>query len=211
MASEEVNKPYYRIVCPACFGNNNGDPLGPGSYWTPRWDAILAMAQTIFRFWISSGREKGPSFYVRIFELNHAILDNAPEEHRWAFRYDSDAGEKILVKALEAPKLIFDGDVSSSDFLDLVDRSSSREQITDYGRGEKFLWQGKEVFVLPNYSERCLEVAEQNADGWSFSVIGLLKNMDSFRIFLGEAIPQTSKEDDTALLDYAVSDFGWLT
>jgi hypothetical protein len=55
-SEQTIQQPYYRIVCPATWGNNNGNPLGPGSYWTPRWNAIQSMLQSVAHFWVEAGR-----------------------------------------------------------------------------------------------------------------------------------------------------------
>lgn len=205
-ANKQITKPHFRVVCPACFGNNDGkDPLGPGSYWTPRWNAVVSMLCTINKFYFQrNNSHNSDGFRTKIYRLDKAIMADPPKEHSWAFNYQSDAGEQVLVKALSEPVMLCDMLPTDRQFLELME---DYEPDVDYSKGEKYLWNGQEVFLYPNYQTKKLEIAKKN-EGWSFSVIGSLSSAQEFESWVSQA--KLLDSEWTGMIEYFMQDMGWM-
>ena len=37
----QLNKTFYRVYCKPMYGGSASNPIGPGNYWTPRWDSVI--------------------------------------------------------------------------------------------------------------------------------------------------------------------------
>lgn len=208
LSEQRIKEPYYRITCPACYGQNaGGDPVGPGSYWTPRWNGILEMMKTIMKFYLQSGtmgKLNSDAFKTRIYKIEEAIMDDPPPENAWAFNFQSDVGEQVLVKALSSPELMYDLHPMDEQFQELV--TTEYEKEINYASGVKFNWRGQEVFVMPDYNRKIIEVAIPS-NGWKFEVIHVIKSMDELDAFYAEA---TELSDEINILDYFPQDVGWI-
>ena len=94
---EVINRPYYRIVN-GIYGksDNLNDRFGPGSYWTPRWDAIQMMMATTLKYYHQTKSAQGEKdlWTTNVYQINRAIMQKPPQEHQWAFNH---SGERVLV------------------------------------------------------------------------------------------------------------------
>jgi hypothetical protein len=211
---EEISQPYYRIVAIPLYGasNQESERLAPGTYWTPRWDAILLMAQHIFKVY-SKDKDIPGWFDTTIYQLDKAVMDDAPKEHKWAFSYGVDAGEKVLVKALEKPKVVFKGHPKEHKFLELIIPAIGQRPPFDYsykGTNKLIPWKGKEVYLAPNYEEGCIDVVVQK--GWQYQVIKTIHSLDEWKQFTKEAdIPDSFYDPGEAgdSLDWFMYDMKW--
>jgi hypothetical protein len=217
LEKEEINEPYYRIIAIPLYGHSNveSENIGPGTYWTPRWDAILFMAQHIFKVWNDKKYDYEGWFDTTIYQLNKAIMDDAPKEHKWAFTYGVDAGEKILVQALEKPKIIFQGHPKSPKFMgELLLPSLQYKRPFDYsykGTNKLIKWKNKNIYVAPNYDDECIDVVEK--EGWRYRIIQQIHNLAQWRKFEKEAnIPEgfydSGEVGDT--IDWFMFDMKWI-
>ena len=174
----EIKDPYFRIVSDAMYGSTAikklGGEISPGTYWTPRWDAILFMLRSLFLHTMSHKLTRDSS--VKIYKINNAIMSPAPKEHEWAFNYAHDAGEAVLVKALQTPEIIYNGPINSNEIENLVDQSFQHTPPVNHGaHGMKAkLIDGKDVFISPNYDKSSVEIAVQN--GWQYRIIKTIKS-----------------------------------
>lgn len=203
----EIDEPYYRIVSPMHGGGAARNSMGetdPGTYWTPRWDAILLMIQSIFTHsQLSKLRFNDDNWNVKIYQINKAIMEPAPKDHKWAFNYSTDAGEMILVKAIEPAKIIFNG--NAEDLEDYVQDSYKVNRPTDHSvNGVKATWNGQQVFIVPQQND--IIVSKQ--DGWKFTPILTIKSMSAFERFSKDAEIDWDSEEAVGLA-YFFQDAGW--
>lgn len=203
---ENIKQPYYRIISPmhgSGAERNKIDNLGPGTYWTPRWDAVLFMLRSIFLHGMSIRQ----NWNVKVYELNNAVMENAPESHKWAFKYAHDAGEMVLVKALEAPKIVFDHNLQDPAFENIIDQSfQHKEPINHEAHGVKAIWRGDAVILSPNYEEKSLDVVQKV--GWEFKVLLKITNSAQLSNFNKEAqIDWESDPNDS--VSWFLHDMNW--
>lgn len=205
LGQTSIQQPYYRVVCPACYGNNAGKNfLGVGSYWTPRWNGVIEMLRTIMSFYLKSGKNlNAESFQTKIYKLDDAIMEDPPSEHSWAFNFASDADEQVLVKALSPPELLYNINPYDSQFQDLI--ATDYEPDVNYYAGEKARWRGQPVFIVPDYDRRKIEVAVKNDDG--FRVIHTINSAEELNKLWGEILLD---DNSSSWLDYFPSDVGWV-
>jgi len=140
---------------------------------------------------------------TKIYQIDNAIMDDAPPEHRWGFNYQVDAGEQILVEALSEPKLLYEMIPGDDTFLDLMDYDV--ERLHNYSNGMKAIWKNQQVYVLPNYEKRAIEVAVP--DGWKFKVIKTIDNVADLDKFYGELTSVDEENEDA--IPWFIQDMGW--
>lgn len=207
----EINEPYYRLVIPAMYGGTAKEKLGnenaPGTYWTPRWDAILFMLRTAFIHYgttIKSWKGFESSWQVKIYQLDHAIMDDAPSSHKWAFNYAHDAGEMILVKPLSQIKTILDKPIDSVEVESLINKSFQHEAPVNFERGTKAISPtGQMFYLMPNYKNKTIEVAVK--DGWKFKIINNIKSIKELIDF-----EKTNKlQDEDESISWFIHDMSW--
>lgn len=181
LEEQEILQPYYRIVNKAMYGGSAqeklGDILAPGTYWTPRWDSILMMMRTILSHYRPSLDEIG--WETTVYQLNKAIMADPPKEHKWAFRYAVDAGEQILVKALEKPTIARDPKTGikierlhpmlNSEFIEIITNTDIKLPVDWESHGVKAILDGKMVFIGWDYDDA--EITINVKDGWQFKKI----------------------------------------
>ena len=215
---KRIEQPYYRVVCPVMFGSGfglKGDRTGPDTYWTPRWDAVLFMLRSIFLTYISNKIErerKDIKWNTKVYKIDDAIMKDAPKEHSWAFTYRTDAGEQVLVKALSTPEIIFESHPSKPEFESVLEESFQHENPIDYSFDQslKVVHNGEEVYLYPNYERKLVEVAKKNEDGWSFAVIGELRNLKELDNFLKESQFEEETFDTQGALSWFTNDMDWI-
>lgn len=202
----EINEPYYRIVSPmhgSGAERNKMDSIGPGTYWTPRWDAVLFMLRSIFLH----AKSARLNWNVKVFETNKAIMQSAPTEHKWAFKYAHDAGEMILVKLLDTPKIIFNHSTNDTEFENIVDQSFQHKEPINYeNNGIKANWNGDLVILSPNYKEKVLDIVKKQ--GWQFQVLKKIKNKFEFEQ-MQKQMQIDWKSDPHDALIWFLHDMGW--
>jgi hypothetical protein len=210
---QQVNKPYYRVVSPmygAGASANGLDAVGPGTYWTPRWDAVVRMIRSMFYQYRQNFHRDPPKDWVaKIYQIDSAIMDDSPAEHQWAHNPSTDAGEKVLVKALAEPQLI--EEVSpDSPRMEYFLTQKTEKYIDHSRRNQKFKWNGKECYLSPNYNNKTFEVYEKGNDGYSFNLLAVFHSMKELEPFLQSAQELPSREQDAWMgTSYAITDFGW--
>lgn len=210
---QQVNKPYYRVVSPmygAGASANGLDAVGPGTYWTPRWDAVVRMIRSMFyQYRQNFHRDPPKDWTAKIYQLDSAIMDDSPAEHQWAHNPSTDAGEKVLVKALAEPQLI--EEVSpDSPRMEYFLTQKTEKYIDHSRRNQKFKWNGKECYLSPNYNNNTFEVYEKGNDGYSFNLLAVFHSMKELEPFLQSAQELPSREQDAWMgTSYAITDFGW--
>lgn len=207
---QEISQPYYRVVNNAIYGGNAkeklGDVLAPGTYWTPRWNAVQQMLRTTLIQYSSSKTLPDEYWLTTIYQLNKAIMTDPPKEHKWAFNYSVDAGEQVLVKALDQPQIAADPvtgkplkDIHPQDsvFISLVSSIKQEEIPVDYiKKGVEATWNGKTVYLLPSYETYSIEVVIPN--GWQYQVIKVIRSLEEFNQFYKQI---TIKNPDSEQLD----------
>jgi len=209
----ERTTPYFRIVCPPLYGGSaTGNRIGEGTYWTPRWDAIVLMASTILSHLHTYKREwlDEDNGQVKIYKLDHAMMTNSPPEHSWAFTYGPDAGEQVLVKALKEPELVLECHAHSVELMELA--CTHIERCTDFFACERIgMWatfNDQKVYLNCNYQRKALEVAKLNPDGWSFVVIECLYDLKEMHAFLAKVV-LPADFDPHCSLEFFVRDMNW--
>ena len=175
---QEIQQPYYRVVNGTMYGASAKDPTGPGTYWTPRWDSVLMMLGSTLKYH-KQGDTLGDKWKTTVYQLDKAVMTDPPKEHAWAFTYGVDAGEQVLVKALEKPKIaknpntgkeIKDLMPSDPDFLELMIGATNQKPPVDWERrGVKANLDGKEVFLGWDYDDRTITAYEKK--GWEFKPV----------------------------------------
>ena len=208
----ENQETYYRVVCPPLYGANAvGDRVGPNTYWTPRWDAVIRMLRSIMQHWYITRRKLNTSpWEVKIYQLNNAVWKNSPEEHKWAFKYAPDAGEQVLEKALTPPKLIYQFNVTDPEFLELT--KEPVEKMIDYAAFAQranlvIQLNGKEAYIHPGNG--VIEIAVRNPGTWSYSVIKTIRSMTEWSDFI-KTIKIPDNFDDEGALSYFFLDYNWI-
>lgn len=207
--AKQINRPYYRVHCEPMYGNNaGGDILGQGSYWTPRWTGVQAMLLSILRNYVQyRGSLTADHFRTRVWKIENAIMDDPPKNHQWAFTFQADAGEQVLVEALSKPELLHDLTPEDPEFENLIE---DFKPDVDYSKGEKFLWNGKEVYLYPNYNTKQFEIMEPTGEVWEFRNLGSIRNVDEFRNFSKQARPVDNDDSASMGTDYFIMDMGWI-
>lgn len=199
-----IHEPYYRISSDIMYGTGG---IQPGTYWTPRWDAILFMIRSLFLHAMSSrfGSEK-----VKIYKISKAIMQPAPESHRWAFSYGHDAGEMVLVKLLEQPEIIYDGPIDSPEIEQLVNKSFNYKPPVDHsqhGMAAK-LKDGSQVWISGNYDSKLIEIVKKS--GWQFEVVAVIRSLEEWEKFQNKIAEADWDSDQATGLYYFFSDIGWI-
>lgn len=185
---QEISQPYYRVVNGTMFGASAKDPTGPGTYWTPRWDAVSMMLGTLMKNY-RPNHPLGNKWKTTVYQLDKAIMDDPPKEHKWAFQYHVDAGEQVLVKALEKPKIAKNPNTGEelkdlmpddSIFMHAVISGMGNKPPIDWSEnGVKAELNGKMVYIGWDYDTRQITVYEK--DGWQFHPIAVANGYDEYR------------------------------
>ncbi len=199
----EVKEPYYRLVTNAMYGANNTPEteVGPGTYWTPRWDAILFMIRSFF---LATSMHRIEGTY-KIYKIDKAIMKPSPSEHQWAFRYGHDAGEMVLVKPLSIPRIIRQG--KTEDLEDLVDQSFKHETPVDYSKnGVSANLSGQEIFISPSQND----IGVYKKNGWKFEKIQTIKSLPEWDRFESQITNIDWNSDAGVGLMYFFQDAGWI-
>lgn len=205
-----ITEPYYRIVSDLMYGatakEKLGDEIAPETYWTPRWDAVLFMIRSLF---LHSMPNRLGDKNVKIYETQNAIMKPAPIEHKWSFKYGHDAGEAVLVKLLDKPKILYNGKVNSPEVENLINQSLKYEPPVNHEIiGVKSqLKNGQDVFISPNYKSKSIEVVAK--DGWRFKTIKVIKNIQEWNNFEKETKFIDWDSDQGIGLMYFFHDIGW--
>jgi hypothetical protein len=207
--SQNIDIPYYRIVTKTFLGAGHErekiGEVGPGTYWTPHWSAIVLMCQQLFRHYIQFNRTIPKADWgVKIYKIDNAIMADPPREHAWA-RSTADVDEQVLVKALSEPKLIKDIYPDSLDFEEML---YQREEVPrGFNGAADITYNGVKYFLAPNYKNKTIEVAIRERNMWK--VVKSLRNLASLDAFLKEynAGPDFDPQDQ---IGWAIRDFDWI-
>jgi len=183
---QEINQPYYRVVNKAMHGSGGMSP--EGSYWTPRWDAVQRMLQSIWLHYFSSRANvtMDDSWETTVYQLDKAIMTDPPEEHKWAFVYSVDAGEQVLVKALEDPKIATDPRTGveiknlmpdSNEFSDIVMNLNLKPVVNWEEKGAKAILDGDKTVYIGT-DEYNIVLYEKS--GWQFNPVMTISSMNQW-------------------------------
>jgi hypothetical protein len=203
LEEQEIDRPYYRIIngmygTSGKYEKNPISKLGPGTYWTPRWDAILMMLRTTL---LNYGKMliKDDDFWkTSIYQINNAIMDDPPKEHSWAHSFQVDAGEQVLVKALEEPKVLYKDILpGDTDFLDLVGELVYHKPPIDIKRvGEEVYLDGKKLYAVVDYDNYKIDLMEPTSN-WESRVVHSIKSLDEFKKLKPRIKWDMTAEDDS--------------
>lgn len=206
LEEKEVNKPYYRVINKAMYGSAGkwsdsplASEIGPGTYWTPRWEGVLSMLASTFRQYSNGNLKDDDVWKTTVWQINKAIMEDPPKEHAWAFNYSSDVGEQVLVKALENPQIAKDPETGtllkdilpkSFIFMSLLYKHLAKPPTIDYkSRGAEVLWNGRTVYLHPDYDNNAIVVkGEPDVDEpWNFPTVKIIGSMQEFEKFTKES------------------------
>lgn len=203
----EIKEPYYRVVSDTMHGASAikklGSEIAPGTYWTPRWDAILMMIRSIA---LNSKIHKIDG-NIKVYQTNHAIMAPSPKEHQWAFKYSVDAGEMVLVKLLDQPKIIHNMSTNDEEIEGMIDQSFQTKPPIDHSRQGMAakLKDGSDVWITPRSNR--IEVAKKN--GWQFNVIQTISSLQQWKQFESQ-LSSADWESEAGLgLAYFFHDMNW--
>lgn len=197
--------PYWRVITDSAHGAGSlkGDRVGPGTYWTPRWDAVQHMVQMSGSLLSSMPVE---SRGIKIYKVDKAEVEKPPAEHKLPQKGYEDHGEVVMVRPLSEVQLIYDFEAGDETWESIV--QSPREKFIDYSSRNPSvtLSYGRQAWISPNYRTKKFDVAVRNPDGWSFDVIASLDQAE-----LDDFLDQSSYDphgfDPDASLDYAIQDW----
>lgn len=173
-SGREISEPHYRVVNKAMYGGSAerklGNILAPGTYWTPRWDSVVMMLRSIIKHYSTSLPKE--NWETTVYQLNKAIMADPPKEHKWAFQYSVDAGEQILVKALEQPIIATDPETGikisqllPSEFL-MVCTQDIEIPIDWETAGVEAILDGQKVYIGYDYDST--EITINKKEKWKF-------------------------------------------
>lgn len=188
---EEIKQPYYRITngLIGSGGENGQNKLGPGTYWTPRWDSIIMMMQTTMKYYFQENSlKRSKDFWnTTVYQINHAIMQNAPEDHKWAHNFTVDAGEKILTKALEQPTIVTKFDVKlenihpTDNIFQKLTMETKIEKPVNLQNAAEATLNDQNVFLMVNYNNYNIEIYQINPKQyWKPKLIGLINSYKQY-------------------------------
>ncbi len=205
---EHISVPYYRITTDVHFGSQltSDKRLDPGTYWTPRWDAIILMLRQVFFHYVQFRKTiKADEMKVKVWQLDDAIMEDSPNEGKWPL-YEIDAGEKILVKKISEPQLIFDEFLNSDALPNLI--TETAEILQDYSKGESVVYNGEKVYFNFDSNSKVINIVKRNSDGYSFSTIKTIHSNQELNDFLiTSEVPENF--DDSGAIAWFVYDMNW--
>lgn len=188
--NDEISQPYYRITngLIGSGGENGQNKLGPGTYWTPRWDSIIMMMQTTMRYYLqeTSIKRSNEFWNTTIYQLDHAIMQNPPEDHKWAHNFTVDAGEKVLVKTLEQPKIVTKYNVKleninpSDSIFQKLTQTQIEKPVNLQNAAEATL-NNQNVFLIADYKDYSIKIYQTNpTQHWKPKLIGLINSYKQY-------------------------------
>lgn len=177
-----IQMPFYRITngIYGTAGKYTEKPLeniiAPGTYWTPRWDSVIMMLNTTLQMYLKSSLKNEDKYWqTTIYKIEKALMQDPPQEHEWAFTHAVDAGEQVLVKALETPEIMIDPEsgvklekIHPQDevFSNLVMKIFSVKKLVDLKNTIKASYNNEEVYITWDYKDCSIKLMKKSSNSW---------------------------------------------
>lgn len=208
ISQQQINQPYYRVVCKPAYGGRLDDPFAKGTYWTPRWDGVVLMMKSIFRLYMNEKQKfSHEDWKTTIYTVSHAVMEDPPEEHVWAYVHSVDAGEQMLVSLIEQPQIIYQGYPDDDGFAVIM--SERTEKLINFSKIQDLaiLLNGETNYLYPDYNTKTINVIKPIPGTSGHDIVVKLKSSQEFEQFMSNISPP--KDNNNAIF-WAFQDFGWL-